>query len=121
MQKFDFDGAVTMHRSWKMKFHLALDTIRGRDFDTQPIADDAQCALGHWLSANAGELEGFASARELMTVHREFHRQSASIADDIRNGRIVRLTDKPIVEFGALSEKIEALLLQLKQDVQQAG
>jgi len=121
MQAFDFDSAVTMHRSWKMKFHLAIDNIRSRDFATQPIGDDAQCSLGRWLAANAGDLEGFDSARELMAIHQEFHRQSESIADDIRNGKIVRLTDKAIVEFGVLSGKIEALLLQLKTEIRQAG
>jgi hypothetical protein len=120
MQKFDFDGAVTMHRSWKMRFHLALDAIRSRDFDTQPLGDDAQCPLGHWLAANAGELERFDSARELVAVHREFHHRSASIADDIRMGRIVHLGDKAITEFSDLSEKIETLLLNLKKDVQPA-
>lgn len=121
MQKFDFDGAIAMHRLWKMKFHLAIDAIRSRDFDTQPIGDEAQCALGQWLSANAGELEGFESARELMTNHRDFHGRSESIADAIRNGKIVHLNDAAIVEFGTLSEKIETLLLQLKEDVQPAA
>jgi hypothetical protein len=121
MQKFDFDGAVTMHRSWKMRFHLALDAIRGPDYDTQPLGDDAQCPLGHWLAGNAAELERFESARELMAIHRDFHRQSESIADDIRMGRVVHLSDEPVAEFSVLSEKIEALLLRLKKDVQTAG
>ena len=121
MQKFDFDGAVTMHRSWKMRFHLALDTIRSADYDTQPLGDDAQCALGRWLATNAVELEQFESARELLAIHSRFHQQSESIADDIRMGRIVHLSDKSIAEFSVLSEKIEALLLRLKKDVQTAG
>lgn len=121
MQAFDFDSAVTMHKSWKMKFHLAIDNIRSRDFDTQPIGDNAKCSLGQWLSVNAGELEKFDSAKDLLAIHQEFHRQSESIADDIRSGKIVRLTDKAIVEFGVLSGKIEALLLQLKTEIQQAG
>ena len=120
MQEFDFDNALTMHRAWKMKFHLALDKVSGRDFDTQPIGDAAQCSLGHWLEANAGELESFASARDLLQVHEEFHRQSKSIADDIRNGRIRHITDRAIVEFGVLSGKIEALLLQLDAELRQA-
>lgn len=121
MQAFDFDSAITLHRSWKMKFHLALDAIRGTDFDTQPIGDEAQCGLGKWLAANASELAGFASAKELEATHREFHRQSESIADAIKHGRIVRLGDQAIVEFGVLSGKIEALLLRLKAELQQAG
>ena len=121
MQTFDFDSALAMHRSWKMKFHLAIDAIHSGDFDTQPLGDDARCSLGQWLAANASELEGYDSARELLAVHQEFHRQSESIADDIRSGRIVRLTDKAIVEFGTLSGKIEALLLQLKTEIQPAG
>ena len=121
MQAFDFDTAITMHRSWKMKFHLAIDNIRDRDFDTQSIGDAAQCSLGQWLAANANELKEIVSARELMAIHQEFHRQAESIADAIKNGRIVRLTDKPVVEFGALSAKIEVLLLQLQTDIRQAG
>ena len=121
MQKFDFDSAVTMHRSWKMRFHLALDAIRSPAYDTQPLGDDAQCPLGQWLAANAGELERFESARELIAIHRDFHRRSESIADDIRMGRVVQLNDKPIAEFSALSEQIEALLLRLKKDVQTTG
>jgi hypothetical protein len=121
MQKFDFDGAVTMHRSWKMRFHLALDAISSRDYNTQPIGDDAKCGLGQWLAANAGELERFESAGELLAIHSRFHQQSESIADDIRMGRIVHLSDKSIAEFSVLSEKIEALLLRLKKDVQTAG
>ena len=121
MQAFDFDNAITLHRSWKMKFHLAIDRIRGQDFDTQVIGDEAQCALGQWLAANAGELKAFASATELLAVHREFHRQAAAIADAIRNGRIVRMGDKAIVEFGILSARIEALLARLKADLGQVG
>ncbi|MFA4968905.1 MAG: CZB domain-containing protein [Sulfuritalea sp.] len=121
MQAFDFDQAITMHRSWKMKFHLAIDRVQGQDFDTQPIGDAAQCSLGRWLAANAGELEDYASARELLTVHEEFHRQAQSIADAIRSGRIVRLSDKFIIEFGVLSGKIEGLLGRLKTDLQQTG
>lgn len=121
MQEFDFDGAINMHRSWKMKFHLALDTIRSPDFNTQPIGDEEGCSLGQWLAANAAELQGFASARELLTTHQEFHRQSESIADAIRQGRIVHLSDQAIVDFGALSARIEALLRQLKMEIQKLG
>jgi len=121
MQIFDFDGAVSMHRSWKMRFHLALDTIRSADYDTEPLGDDAGCPLGQWLAANAGELERFDSARQLFAVHREFHQRSEAIADDIRTGKIVRLEDRHIAEFSALSGKIEALLFLLKKDVQTAG
>jgi succinylglutamate desuccinylase len=121
MQAFDFDNAVVMHKSWKMKFHLAIDGIRSRDFDTRPIGDDTQCSLGQWLSANARELEGFGLARELLAAHHEFHHHSEIIAGDIREGKIVHLNDNAIVEFGALSEKIEHLLLQLKAQLQQSG
>jgi hypothetical protein len=121
MQKLDFDSAITMHRSWKMKFHLAIDNIRSGDYDPRPLGDDAQCALGQWLAANAGELKGFASAAELMAVHQDFHRRSESIADAIRQGRIVHLQDQTIVDFGTLSEKIESLLLQLKDEIRQVG
>jgi hypothetical protein len=121
MQAFDFDNAVTMHRAWKMKFHLALGSVQSKDYDTGPIGDAAHCSLGQWLAANAGELEDFASARELLTIHEEFHRQSQSIADAIRTGKIVHLSDKFIVEFGVLSGKIENLLLQLKTEIQQSG
>jgi hypothetical protein len=119
MQAFDFDCAVTMHRAWKMKFHLALDKVSGRDFDTQPIGDDAQCNLGQWLAANAGELEGFASATELQKVHEEFHRRSQAIADEIKNGKILHMGDRAIVDFGVLSAKIETLLQQLDGDLRQ--
>ncbi|WP_084207364.1 CZB domain-containing protein [Sulfuritalea hydrogenivorans] len=121
MQAFDFDSAITMHRAWKMKFHMALDTIRGKDFDTQPIGDEARCSLGQWLAANARELEGYGATRELLAVHQEFHRQSESIADAIRNEKIVNLTDQAIVGFGVLSARIEALLQQLEKEIRQAG
>ncbi len=121
MQTFDFDSAVTMHRSWKMRFHLALDAIRSPAYDTQALGDDAQCPLGRWLAANADELRCFESARELLVTHRDFHQRSESIADDIRMGRIVHLNDKAIVEFSDLSERIENLLLRLKTDVQGVG
>ncbi|MDP2822344.1 MAG: CZB domain-containing protein [Sulfuritalea sp.] len=120
MQAFDFDCALNMHRAWKMKFHLALDKVSGKDFDTQPIGDDAQCNLGQWLTANAGELESFIAARELLKVHEEFHRQSKSIADAIGDGKILHMSDRAIVEFGVLSGKIEALLLQLDMELRQA-
>jgi hypothetical protein len=55
-----------------------------------------------------------------LAIHQEFHRQSESIADAIKNGRIVRLGDQAIVDFGKLSARIEALLLQLKTEIQQA-
>ncbi|MCF8178212.1 MAG: CZB domain-containing protein [Sulfuritalea sp.] len=119
MQAFDFDSAISWHRSWKMKFHIALDTIRDRDFDTQPIGDDTQCRLGQWLAGNAGELAGSKVVGELLKVHSEFHRQSQSIADDIRNGKIVQMGDRAIIEFGVLSDKIETLLKQLKEELSQ--
>lgn len=121
MQAFDFDSAITMHRSWKMQFHMAIDAIRGEDFDTQPIGDDLQCSLGQWLAANAGELAGYDTVKELRVIHREFHRRAEEIADAIRNGRIVRRDDKAIVEFGGLSEKVEALLLRLKKETGRNG
>ncbi|OHC63193.1 MAG: hypothetical protein A3H93_01715 [Rhodocyclales bacterium RIFCSPLOWO2_02_FULL_63_24] len=121
MQVFDFDSAIALHKSWKMKFHLAIDAIRSSDFDIQPIGDDARCGLGQWLAANAGELEQFDTAQELLAVHRDFHRRCESIADAIRTGKVVRLNDTAIVEFGVLSEKIEALLLRLKEELHQAG
>jgi hypothetical protein len=117
MQAFDFDAAVTMHRAWKMKFHLALDRVQGADFDTQPLGDAAQCRLGQWLAANAGELQGLASAAELLTVHEEFHRQAQAIADAIRTGAILRMSDPAIEQFLACSERIEALLAQLQADL----
>ncbi|MDP1982078.1 MAG: CZB domain-containing protein [Sulfuritalea sp.] len=121
MQAFDFDSAQTMHRAWKMRFHLALERVSGKDFDTQPIGDDAQCRLGQWLAANAGELESFASARELHKVHEEFHRRSQAIADDIKNGKILHMGDTAIVDFGVLSAKIETLLQQLDGDLRQSA
>jgi hypothetical protein len=121
MQAFDFDQALTMHRAWKMKFHLALERVSGKDFDTQPIGDAAQCSLGKWLAANAGELAGYASAGELLPVHEEFHRQAQSIADAIRNGKILHMSDKAIVGFGLLSGEIETLLQALDAELRQAG
>lgn len=121
MQVFDFDSAITMHKAWKMKFHLAIDAIRASDFDVQPIGDAAHCALGQWLAANAGELEPFDTARELLAVHRDFHRRCEAIADAIRKGQVIRLDDEAVVEFGVLSEKIEAMLLRLKEELHQAG
>ena len=118
MQAFDFDNALTMHRAWKMKFHLALGSVQGKDYDTQPIGDAAHCSLGQWLAANAGELAGSAAAGKLLPVHEEFHRQSKTIADEIRQGRILQMTDPAIVAYLALSEKIEDLLLQLKAELQ---
>ena len=38
-----------------------------------------------------------------------------------RSGKIVHLADKAIVEFGALSERIEALLLQIKTEIRKTG
>jgi hypothetical protein len=118
MQAFDFDNALTMHRAWKMKFHMALGSVQGRDYDTQPIGDAAQCSLGIWLAANAGELERHATAQELLTVHEEFHRQSKGIADNIRNGNILSMSDPAIAAYLTLSARIEDLLLQLKAQLQ---
>ncbi len=118
MKNFDFDNALTMHRAWKMKFHLALGSVQGKDYDTQPIGDAAHCSLGIWLAANAGELEGVVGARELLAVHEEFHRQSKAIADAIRSGNILSMDDPAIGAYLGLSERIEDLLLQLKTHLQ---
>lgn len=118
MQSFDFDNALTMHRAWKMKFHLALGSVQGKDYDTQPIGDAAHCSLGIWLAANAGELQRFAAAQELLIVHEEFHRQSKAIADDIRSGKILPMSASAIAAYLSLSERIEDLLLQLKAHLQ---
>lgn len=118
MKSFDFDNALTMHRAWKMKFHLALGSVQGKEYDTQPIGDAANCSLGQWLAANETELAGSAAAEKLLPIHEEFHRQSKAIADEIRQGRILQMTDPAIVAYLALSEKIEGLLLQLKSELQ---
>lgn len=118
MQRFDFDNALTMHRAWKMKFHLALGSVQGKDYDTAPIGDAAQCRLGIWLAANAGELAQIAAAQELLAVHEEFHRRSKDIADSIRNGKILSMDDPDIAAYLTLSSRIEDLLLQLKTQLQ---
>lgn len=121
MQAFDFDDALTMHRAWKMKFHLALGSVQGKDYDTGPSGDAGHCSLGQWQAANAGELEDCASSRALPTIRGEFHRHAQAIADAVRTGKIVHWSDKFIVESGVLSGKIENLLLQLKPEIQHAG
>lgn len=120
MQRFDFDNALTMHRAWKMKFHLALGSVQDRDYDTRPLGDAAQCSLGQWLAANAGELETSAAARELGVVHEDFHRTSQAIADDIRGGRILSMGDPAIAAYLALSERIEDLLARLRDELRAA-
>lgn len=120
MQAFDFDNALTMHRAWKMKFQLALGRVQGKDYDTGSIGDAANCSLGLWLAANAGELTGSATATELLPVHEEFHRQSKTIADEIRSGSILVMSDPAIVAYLALSSRIEDLLLMLKAELQTA-
>ena len=118
MQTFDFDNALTMHRAWKMKFQLALGSVQGKDYDTQPIGDAAHCSLGKWLADNAAELAGSAVAGKLLPIHEEFHRQSMAIADEIRSGNILVMTDPAIVAYLALSGQIEDLLVQLKAELQ---
>lgn len=117
MQAFDFDNALTMHRAWKMKFHLALGSVQGKDYDTALIGDAAQCSLGQWLAANAGELAASATAGKLLPIHEEFHRQSKAIADEIRQGSILQMTDPAIAAYLSLSEEIEDLLLKLKAEL----
>lgn len=109
MQAFDFDNALTMRRAWKMKFHLALGSVQGKDYDTGFIGDAA--------NRNRG-LAGFATARELLPVHDEFHRQSRAIADEIRSGSILVMTDPAIVAFLDLSAQIGDLLRKLKTELQ---
>ncbi|MBL8479954.1 MAG: CZB domain-containing protein [Sterolibacteriaceae bacterium] len=121
MEAFDLDQALTMHRSWKMKFQLALGSVQSRDFDTQGIGDADACGLGRWLTANAGELERFPVVRELLPVHVEFHRQSQAIADEIRSGRIIHTEDPAIVAYLELSTGIEAMLKRLDADLRLGG
>lgn len=118
MQAFDFENALTMHRAWKMKFHMALGSVQDKGYDTGEIGDAANCSLGLWLAANAGELAGSATAGRLLPVHEELHRQSKAIADEIRDGSILVMTDPAIVSYLALSSQIEDLLLKLKADLQ---
>jgi hypothetical protein len=58
MQAFDFDNALDKHRAWKMRFQIALGSVQGKEYDTAPIGDAANCSLGKWLAANADELAG---------------------------------------------------------------
>lgn len=120
MQDFDFDNALTMHRAWKMKFHLALGRVQGEDFDTRPLGDASQCDLGRWLAANAAELGDSPAVANLLPVHVEFHRQSQAIADAIRHGRILQMSDPTIVGYLELSSRIEDLLQKLKHEIQPA-
>ena len=121
MQEFDLDQALTMHRSWKMKFQLGLGSVHGRDFDTHGIGDAAACGLGQWLAENAAELERISAVQELLPVHLEFHRQSQAIADEIRSGHILHMEDPAIVAYLELSARIEAMLKRLDADLRQAG
>ena len=121
MQDFDFDSALTMHRAWKMKFHIALGRVQGEDFDSRPLGDAAQCALGRWLATNAGELRASPAVARLLLVHDEFHRQSRAIADAVREGLILHMNDPAIVAYLDLSERIEALLLDLKHELHPAA
>lgn len=121
MQAFDFDNALSKHRAWKMKFQLALGSVQGEDYDTGPIGDAAHCSLGEWLAANAAELAGSVAAGKLLPVHEEFHRQSKEIADEIRHGEILHMTDPAIVAYLDLSAEIEDFLLQLKTELQTRG
>lgn len=117
MQDFDFDNALSMHRAWKMKFHIELGRVQGEDFDTRRLGDATQCDLGRWLDASARELESSATVAELRPVHAEFHRQSQAIADAIRQGRILHMSDPAIGGYLDLSARIEGLLMKLKQEV----
>ncbi len=118
MQDFDFENALTMHRAWKMKFHIALGRVQGEDFDTRPLGDASQCGLGQWLAANAGDLSGSATVTELLPVHEQFHQESKAIADAIREGRILHMEDPAIGAYLTLSTRIENLLLKLKHELQ---
>jgi hypothetical protein len=117
MQSFDFDNALDRHRAWKMRFQIALGSVQGEDYDTAPIGDAASCSLGKWLAANADELAGHAAAARLLPVHEEFHRQSKAIADELRSGSVLVLTDPAIVAYLSLSAQIEELLRQLRAAV----
>ena len=121
MLAFDFDKALTMHRAWKMKFHIALGRVQGEDFDTRPLGDATRCALGCWLSANDEALRASPAATDLLPVHEEFHRQSQAIADAIREGHILRMDDPVIAAYLELSTRIEELLLKLKHELQPAA
>lgn len=121
MQDFDFDHALTMHRAWKMKFHIALGRVQGEDFDTRPLGDATQCDLGRWLVANATDLKDSPAVANLLPVHEEFHRQSKAIADAICEGRILHMNDAAIGAYLELSTRIEGLLLKLKQELQSAA
>lgn len=121
MQDFDFDNALTMHRAWKMKFHIALGRVQGEDFDTRPLGDSAQCGLGQWLAANATELAGAPVVAELLPVHEQFHQESQAIADAIRAGRILHMDDPAIGAYLTLSTRIEGLLLKLKHELRPPG
>lgn len=118
MQDFDFENALTMHRAWKMKFHIALGRVQGEDFDTRPLGDASRCGLGQWLAANAGDLSGSATVAELLPVHEQFHQESKAIADAIREGRILHMEDPAIGAYLTLSTRIENLLLKLKHELQ---
>lgn len=118
MQDFDFESALTMHRAWKMKFHIALGRVQGEDFDTRPLGDAVQCGLGRWLAANAGEPSRSPTVAELLPVHEQFHQESKAIADAIREGRILRMDDPAIGAYLTLSTRIEGLLLKLKHELQ---
>ena len=121
MLDFDFDKALTMHRAWKMKFHIALGRVQGEDFDTRPLGDATQCELGRWLAQNADGLHALPAAAELLPVHEEFHRQSQAIADAIREGRILHMDDPAIGAYLDLSARIEERLLKLKHELHSAA
>lgn len=113
MQGFDFDNALTMHRTWKRKLHPALGSLQGRDYDTRPLGDAVQGSPGQWLMANASELEPCVAAREPGVVHEDFRRTAQAVADDIRGGRVLSMGDPAIAACPALSDASKARLARL--------
>lgn len=84
MKQDQIDGAILAHKNWITRFECAIAGLNGDPFNPSQIADDTLCELGTWMGSQSGLFSSLTSHRHIMELHRTFHHQASTLAQQIK-------------------------------------
>ncbi len=116
------DNAIEAHAQWRIKLRAA--TVRGEWLDSDTIAQDNCCPLGHWMAGEGNSMfAGKLSFVSLISAHRKFHREAGKVAQVINQGDLdtaAHMLDSG-TSFSLVSNELTRLIVQLKSELNQAA
>jgi hypothetical protein len=95
----NFDEAITVHSSWKMKLSRYLTKPDG-SLDPDDVGVDNKCDLGKWIGGEGAKYSKLAQFGVLQQQHSRFHKAAAQVVRRADSGE--NMTAE--VALGAKSE-----------------